>query len=82
MTLNLSNCCSQPVLTSYGDEGTNCWICSRCKKMCDAHTVTRYAASTSPMAPSVYQDRWVAFSVGIVIGVVVGALLLAAIFVR
>ena len=43
MTLNISTCCFQPVLTSYGEEGTNCWVCSRCKKACVAKAVARTA---------------------------------------
>lgn len=30
-----SNCCGAPVNVSEGDEGTNCYICSRCDKPCD-----------------------------------------------
>ncbi len=31
----LSNCCSAPMKLHQGDEGTNCFICSKCGKPCD-----------------------------------------------
>lgn len=31
-----SNCCNADVLVSSADEGTNCWICCKCGKSCDA----------------------------------------------
>lgn len=50
-SVNLSNCCNSPVLTSHGDEGTNSWRCSRCKEPCDARNVVRYTASTTLYRP-------------------------------
>lgn len=31
----LSNCCNSPIETSSSDEGTGCYICTKCKKGCD-----------------------------------------------
>ena len=30
-----SDCCGGELLTSSGEEGTSCYICSKCKKPCD-----------------------------------------------
>lgn len=30
-----SDCCGAAMKTSYGDEGTGCWLCANCGKPCD-----------------------------------------------
>lgn len=30
-----SKCCLAPAAVDYGEEGTNCYVCSACKKPCD-----------------------------------------------
>ena len=34
-----SNCCNGELLTSSGEEGTSCYICSKCQKPCDVKNV-------------------------------------------
>ncbi len=31
-----SNCCNEPTYTDCADEGTCCYMCSKCNKSCDA----------------------------------------------
>ena len=31
----LSACCNSEMYVSSGDEGTNCYMCKKCKKACD-----------------------------------------------
>lgn len=31
-----SNCCNAKLITHNGEEGTNCYICTKCGKACDA----------------------------------------------
>lgn len=31
----MSNCCEAPLETSYGEEGTNCYVCTKCKNPSD-----------------------------------------------
>jgi hypothetical protein len=68
-TFNASKCCKQPVVTSFGEEGTNCWTCIRCKNPCDAISSYTggicYAKKTNPMA--------YAF-IGIMVGLLVGVM--------
>lgn len=35
MTQQLSNCCKAQVSVDSSDEGTSCFVCSKCKKACD-----------------------------------------------
>lgn len=39
-----SNCCGAPLEVSTADEGTSCYICSRCDNPCDATTEDRFGA--------------------------------------
>lgn len=35
MKSQISNCCKEPVTVDTADEGTSCFMCSKCKKPCD-----------------------------------------------
>ncbi len=32
---DLSSCCKAPIVTQIADEGTGCYICTKCRKGCD-----------------------------------------------
>lgn len=36
----LSDCCKAPLKVSSGDEGTSCYICTKCNEICDQYVPT------------------------------------------
>jgi hypothetical protein len=44
---HLSSCCKAPVTTSTADEGTSCYICTKCNRPCD----------TTPTNPSTVEEK-------------------------
>jgi len=51
MKTPLSNCCKKPVFLYSGDEGTNHYECTGCKKDCDAFTTGKASASSPKTKP-------------------------------
>lgn len=44
MPKEISSCCKAPVKTSIADEGTGCYICSKCGKPCDLYFPEKISA--------------------------------------
>jgi len=44
----LSQCCEAPCFASYGEEGTNCFVCSVCHNACDWKVVNIISYTANP----------------------------------
>lgn len=42
MKKQLSKCCKAEIEVNLGDEGTNCWLCGKCKKPCNVFITTTH----------------------------------------